>query len=300
MLVLGGTGRLYGALVGAAVFMIAQDYLAGINPVYWQFWLGLLLVVLVLFARGGILGGLERLAARAWREAGCAMAMRAAHRGPVEAASARSTPTSDVSLDVRARRAPRADRPERRRQDDVHQPADRRARADAGDVFLGDEHITALPQHERVKRGMTRTFQINTLFPGLTVLESVVLARLRAQGERRRLASHRRARSARPMDEASALLRVAAARRATRDALTRNLPTASSACSRSRSRSRRSRAILLLDEPAAGIPSGESAELFGVHRSAAARRDHPVHRARHGPRVPLRRAHHGAGRRAGC
>ena len=40
MLVLGGTGRLYGALIGAAVFMVAQDYLAGINPVYWQFWLG--------------------------------------------------------------------------------------------------------------------------------------------------------------------------------------------------------------------------------------------------------------------
>ncbi|HSS29168.1 MAG TPA: branched-chain amino acid ABC transporter permease, partial [Usitatibacter sp.] len=44
MLVLGGAGRLYGAVVGAAVFMIAQDYLSGINPVYWQFWLGFLLV----------------------------------------------------------------------------------------------------------------------------------------------------------------------------------------------------------------------------------------------------------------
>ncbi len=41
MLVLGGTGRLYGALIGTAVFMVAHDYLAGINPVYWQFWLGL-------------------------------------------------------------------------------------------------------------------------------------------------------------------------------------------------------------------------------------------------------------------
>ena len=59
MLVLGGAGRLYGALIGAAVFMIAQDVLAGINPVYWQFWIGLLLMVIVLFARGGILGGLE-------------------------------------------------------------------------------------------------------------------------------------------------------------------------------------------------------------------------------------------------
>ncbi|RIK94659.1 MAG: branched-chain amino acid ABC transporter permease [Burkholderiales bacterium] len=64
MLVLGGTGRLYGALVGTAVFMIAQDYLAGIDPVYWQFWIGLLLVVIVMFARGGILGGIEMLVAR--------------------------------------------------------------------------------------------------------------------------------------------------------------------------------------------------------------------------------------------
>jgi branched-chain amino acid transport system permease protein len=62
ILVLGGTGRLYGALVGAIVFMVAQDYIAGLNPAYWQFWIGLLLIVIVLFARGGILGGLERLA----------------------------------------------------------------------------------------------------------------------------------------------------------------------------------------------------------------------------------------------
>jgi branched-chain amino acid transport system permease protein len=61
MLVLGGAGRLYGALVGATVYMIAQDILSGINPVYWQFWIGLLLVVVVLFARDGILGGAARL-----------------------------------------------------------------------------------------------------------------------------------------------------------------------------------------------------------------------------------------------
>jgi branched-chain amino acid transport system permease protein len=64
MLVLGGTGRLYGGLVGAAIFMIAQDYLSGIDPVYWQFWIGFFLVVIVLFAHGGILGGLDTLRAR--------------------------------------------------------------------------------------------------------------------------------------------------------------------------------------------------------------------------------------------
>jgi len=64
MLVLGGTGRLYGAMIGAAVYMIAQDILSGMNPVYWQFWIGLLLVVVVLFARDGILGGAAKIHAR--------------------------------------------------------------------------------------------------------------------------------------------------------------------------------------------------------------------------------------------
>jgi branched-chain amino acid transport system permease protein len=64
MLVMGGTGRLYGGLVGAAIFMIAQDYLSGIDPVYWQFWIGFFLIVIVLFAHGGILGGLDALRAR--------------------------------------------------------------------------------------------------------------------------------------------------------------------------------------------------------------------------------------------
>ena len=64
MLVLGGTGYLYGGLLGAAVFMLLQDYLANLNPVYWQFWLGMLLVLLVLFARGGLMGGLVTLRGR--------------------------------------------------------------------------------------------------------------------------------------------------------------------------------------------------------------------------------------------
>lgn len=64
MLVLGGTGRLYGALIGAALFMVAQDVLAGINPVYWQFWIGLLLVLMVLYARGGVMGAISAWTAR--------------------------------------------------------------------------------------------------------------------------------------------------------------------------------------------------------------------------------------------
>ena len=56
ILILGGTGRLYGGLIGAIVFIVAKHFLSDMNPQYWQFWLGLALVLLGMFARGGILG----------------------------------------------------------------------------------------------------------------------------------------------------------------------------------------------------------------------------------------------------
>jgi branched-chain amino acid transport system permease protein len=64
MLILGGTGRLYGGILGAIIFMIARDQLAGINPQYWYFWIGFLLMIVVLTMPKGILGGLTRLIGR--------------------------------------------------------------------------------------------------------------------------------------------------------------------------------------------------------------------------------------------
>ena len=131
-----------------------------------------------------------------------------------------------------------------------------------GDVFLGDERITTLPQHQRVKRGMTRTFQINTLFAGLTVLESVVLAVC----ERRGSAGvwHRTVESRRDeADEARALLEML--RLGTEaDTLTRNLPYGKQRLVEIALALATKPRILLIDEPAAGIPAGESAELFSV------------------------------------
>lgn len=60
MLILGGTGRLYGAFIGATVYMIAQDTLAKQDPVLWQFWLGIFVIALVLFVRGGALGIMDQ------------------------------------------------------------------------------------------------------------------------------------------------------------------------------------------------------------------------------------------------
>jgi branched-chain amino acid transport system permease protein len=68
MLVLGGAGRLYGGLIGAAVFMIARDQFSGIAPQFWYFWIGILLVVVVMLLPNGILGGLSKLMKR-WRRA---------------------------------------------------------------------------------------------------------------------------------------------------------------------------------------------------------------------------------------
>ncbi len=61
ILVLGGVGRLYGAMVGATVYMVAQDTLSKDQPAFWLFWIGLLLVLTVLFNRGGILGIVDSL-----------------------------------------------------------------------------------------------------------------------------------------------------------------------------------------------------------------------------------------------
>jgi branched-chain amino acid transport system permease protein len=67
MLIVGGTAMLYGGLVGAAVFMVAHEYLSDINPTYWEFWLGAFLIAIVMFGRDGVLGACSRLA-RAWRK----------------------------------------------------------------------------------------------------------------------------------------------------------------------------------------------------------------------------------------
>ena len=70
ILVLGGTGSLYGAMLGAIVFMTAHHLLSDLDPQYWAFWLGLLLIFVVLFARDGLMGGLRALGRRlpeGWR-----------------------------------------------------------------------------------------------------------------------------------------------------------------------------------------------------------------------------------------
>jgi len=133
-------------------------------------------------------------------------------------------------------------------------------RPDAGKIFLGENEITPLAAQARVKRGLARTFQINSLFPHLSALEAVTLAVCERRGDAptwwTRLSDYRDA-----VDEAHAIL---ASLRLSADCyrLThelaygrqRLLEIALALATRPR--------VLLLDEPAAGVPRDESADLF--------------------------------------
>jgi branched-chain amino acid transport system permease protein len=71
MLVLGGIGRLYGAVLGAVIYMVVQYFTEQWDPYYWMLSIGLLLILVVRFWRGGLLGALlwagQKVSARAAR-----------------------------------------------------------------------------------------------------------------------------------------------------------------------------------------------------------------------------------------
>jgi len=138
-------------------------------------------------------------------------------------------------------------------------------RPSAGRILLDGSDITALPQAYRVKRGIARTFQLNTLFRGLSVLENVCLAigeRLGVAGDLHRPAGSRRA----VIDQAYvALERLGIADEAPR--LVRELPYGRQRLVELAVALGLEPKVLLLDEPAAGVPSAESGIIIDVIES---------------------------------
>ncbi len=132
----------------------------------------------------------------------------------------------------------------------------------AGNIFLGSDDITALEPQQRVRRGLARTFQINTLFPGLNALEAVTLA----VAERRRLAGQfwqTVGAHSETIDEAYEILRKL---RLGDDCyqVTRELPYGRQRLLEIALALATRPKVLLLDEPAAGVPQDESGDIFEV------------------------------------
>lgn len=133
---------------------------------------------------------------------------------------------------------------------------------DSGTIRLGDQDATNLLPHQRARRGLGRTFQINNLFPGFTPMEAVMLAVCEHTGAVRKPFALLSGHSA-EMEEAEALVRQVGL------STVAHYPTADLAYGHQRaleialalaSRPR----FLLLDEPAAGVPKRESASLFEI------------------------------------
>ena len=54
--------------IGAIIYMVARDHFSGVDPKYWYFWIGMLLVAVVVFLPNGILGGAAKLIPARWRD----------------------------------------------------------------------------------------------------------------------------------------------------------------------------------------------------------------------------------------
>jgi len=129
-----------------------------------------------------------------------------------------------------------------------------------GDVYLDEVRVTRLRADQRVKRGLARTFQINNLFPDLTVLQSVLLAVCEQRGVA--------AEPWRPLRSYSE--EIAAARAVLRllhldaaeDTVVRQLPYGDQRLVEIALALACKPRVLLLDEPAAGVPKGQSQALF--------------------------------------
>ena len=163
-----------------------------------------------------------------------------------------------------------------------------------GQVFLEGRDVTSAPASRRVRLGLSRTFQINQLFPHLTPTESLGLAISEREGSG---ADFWRAAGTKPeiVAEIEALL--------TRFGLEADMATPTRKLAYGKQRlleialalATRPR-VLLLDEPAAGVPEEERQDILDALAALPSGGRDPAHRARHGPRLHLRDPHFRAGR----
>ena len=273
VLVIGGTGYLYGGLIGAVVFKMLQEVFQTITPQYWLFWIGLVLVVIVLVGRdahaslGAVAAEPGDPAVRRTQGRRCRSRKRrvmtiALETKGLEKSFGGLSVTRDLSLQVEQGARHALIGPNGAGKTTVINLLTGVLKPNAGRILLEGNDITDLPVHTRVLRGLSRTFQINQLYADLTPLETIGLAvseRLGRGGDWWRRMGTR--------DDVNAEIAETLARFHLLDVmneLTATLPygkqrlleIAVAIATRPR--------VLLLDEPAAGVPESERHDILAA------------------------------------
>lgn len=212
MVILGGVGYLYGGLAGAVAFLLIEEILVGYT-IHWQFWLGGLLLAVVLLAPNGLLSLADRLgrrhgaampsgepaldAALASDDAGRAMP-GAAGDAVADGSNGQADPLPVSTPVLSAQRLVKrfgglaaTDHADLQvwqgelhaligpngagKTTLIHQLSGAMAPTSGRILFMGQD-VTRLPMHRRVRLGLVRSYQITSVFPRLSVLDNLALA----------------------------------------------------------------------------------------------------------------------------
>jgi len=188
VLIIGGSGYLYGGLIGAVIYKFLQDWVASLTPQYWQFWIGFMLVVIVLVGRERVeewtalvRATIVRFGARSSRVPPRSAALRPTDLKimpiletiDLEKRFGGIVAAHDLSLSIEKGARHALIGPNGAGKTTVINLLTGVLKPTDGRIILDGKDITALAPHQRVRLGMARTFQINQLFPDLTPLESI-------------------------------------------------------------------------------------------------------------------------------
>ena len=272
VLVIGGTGYLYGGLIGAVVFRMLQEFFSNLTPQYWQFWIGLVLVVIVLVGRQRLhhwalwvpnlvirLRRRQDHHGRRWERRAMTFALET--QG-LEKQFGGLKVTRDLSLKIEAGARHAVIGPNGAGKTTVINLLTGVLKPNAGRILLQGNDITDLPVHSRVRRGLSRTFQINQLYADLTPLETiglVVSERLGRGGDWWRRMGTRTDVNAEIAEHLKQfhLLDVM-------NELTATLPYGKQRLLEIAVAIATKPRVLLLDEPAAGVPEGERHDILAA------------------------------------
>ena len=286
MAVLGGVGSVWGAFTGAALVKLTEDQLQVLLPKligtagsYEIIVFGVVLVVVLKFAPDGVWPMVERLLPKRRRSHGLGNALPLAARDKpergaplLEAKAVRKAfgglvAVNDISFTIRAGDIVGLIGPNGAGKSTTFNLVSGVLPLTSGEVWLRGQRIDGLPSREVARRGMSRTFQHVKLVPDMTVLENVALGTyLRTtSGSAKAMLRLDRAEEKRALHEAAKqLARIGLAGQ--KDELAGNLALGPQRLVEIARALASDPALLLLDEPAAGLRHKEKQALAAVLR----------------------------------